>query len=294
MKRLMGLLPGSLVIAAMAGGTALAADVPAPVYRPLVATAPVFTWTGLYVGANGGYGWGRASSDLTETQVVTATVGPATATATTTNVGSDKAKLNGGFGGVQAGYNWQDNSFLWGLEGDIQSTGQRGGVTICPAAAGAAACTGVVGTTLATANYSLQWFSTVRGRVGVTFDRVLFYATGGLAVGGIKTDITDGFVGLAPPAFPVATSSSTAARAGWVAGVGVEGAIGGGWSVKAEYLHMDFGSVDRSASGTGASSFTIGSTLTTLNIALTASSHVRLTDDVVRAGLNYNFDWAGL
>jgi outer membrane immunogenic protein len=294
MKRLMGLLPGSLVIAAMAGGTALAADVPAPVYRPLVATAPVFTWTGLYVGANGGYGWGRASSDLTETQVTTATVGAASATVTTTSVGRDKAKLDGGFGGVQAGYNWQNNSFLWGLEGDIQSTGQRGGVTICPAVTGTGACPGGTGTTLATANYSLQWFSTVRGRVGVIFDRVLFYATGGLAVGGIKTDIADGFVGLLPPAFPVATGSSTAARAGWVAGGGVEGAIGGGWSVKAEYLHMDFGSVDGSGSGTGGFSVPIGNLVVNTTIALTASSHVRLTDDVVRVGLNYNFDWAGL
>jgi outer membrane immunogenic protein len=105
------LLRGSVVIAAMAGGTALAADL--PVYKaPVAAPAPVFTWTGLYVGANGGYSWGRASSDLTETQVTTATVGAATATVTTTSVGRDKAKLNGGLGGVQAGYNWQTNRFL--------------------------------------------------------------------------------------------------------------------------------------------------------------------------------------
>jgi outer membrane immunogenic protein len=289
------LLRGSVVIAAMAGGTALAADL--PVYKaPVAAPAPAFTWTGLYVGANGGYSWGRASSDLTETQFNTATIttptASATASATLTSVGTDRAKLNGGLGGLQAGYNWQMNRLLWGLEGDIQATGQRGGVTICLTAAGAAACG--PGTTLATANYSLQWFSTLRGRVGVTFDRVVFYGTGGLAVAGIKTDITDAFVGLLPPAFPVATGSSTAVRAGWAAGAGVEGAIGNGWSVKGEYLHLDFGSITQSATGTGSSSFTIGSTVVGLNVVLTPSFRARITDDVFRVGLNYKFGWAGL
>jgi outer membrane immunogenic protein len=286
-----GLLAGSIVIAAMAGGAAVAADMPASISRaPLAAPAP-FTWTGLYVGANAGYSWGHASSDLTQTQFTTATVGPASASATVTSVGSDKAKLNGGLGGLQAGYNWQTNRLLWGLEGDIQATGQRGGVTICPAAAGPATCTG--GATLATANYSMQWFSTLRGRVGVTFDRVVFYGTGGLAVAGIKTDITDAFIGLLPPAFPVATGSSTAVRAGWAAGAGVEGAIGNGWSIKAEYLHLDFGSITQSATGTGSSSFTIFNTVTTINIALTPSFRARITDDVFRVGVNYKLGWAG-
>jgi outer membrane immunogenic protein len=159
---------------------------------------------------------------------------------------------------------------------------------------GAAACPGGLGTTLATANYSMQWFSTLRGRVGVTFDRVLLYGTGGLAVAGIKTDITDGFVGLLPPAFPVAAGSSTAVRAGWVAGGGVEGAIGNGWSVKAEYLHMDFGSIDQSVSGSGGFSVALGNLVVNTTIALSASSHARITDDVFRVGVNYNFDWAGL
>jgi outer membrane immunogenic protein len=140
----------------------------------------------------------------------------------------------------------------------------------------------------------MQWFSTLRGRVGVTFDRVLLYGTGGLAVAGIKTDITDGFVGLLPPAFPVAAGSSTAVRAGWVAGGGVEGAIGNGWSVKAEYLHMDFGSIDQSVSGSGGFSVALGNLVVNTTIALSASSHARITDDVFRVGVNYNFDWAGL
>jgi outer membrane immunogenic protein len=280
------LLRGSVVIAAMVGGSAWAADL--PVYKaPVAAPAPVFTWTGFYVGANAGYSWGRASVDITETQFNTATVttptSTASASATITSVGSGRTTVNGGLGGVQAGYNWQTDRFVWGLEGDIQGTGQRGRVI------------GLSETTVSTADYSLQWFSTVRGRVGVTFDRVVFYGTGGLAIGGIKTDVTDAFIGLLPPAFPVAAGSSTAVRTGWAAGAGVEGAIGNGWSIKAEYLHLDFGSITQSATGTGASSFALGNnTVVSLTTALTPSFRARITDDIFRVGVNYKLDWAGL
>jgi len=173
-----------------AGTSVLAADIPvkAPVYK---APPPVFTWTGFYVGGNGGYSWGRGSTDLAETVSTTATITTlggtpiASATATTTSFGHDRAKLNGGLGGVQAGYNWQFDRYVLGLEGDIQATGQRGGVTICPVTPGSAPvpCPGSTGTQFGTASYRLPWFGTVRGRVGVTFDRIvtfdniLLYAT---------------------------------------------------------------------------------------------------------------------
>jgi outer membrane immunogenic protein len=127
----------------------------------------------------------------------------------------------------------------------------------------------------------------------VTFDHVVLYGTGGLAIGGIKTDITDGFVGPLPLTFP-ATGSSTAVRAGWAAGAGIESALGNGWSIKAEYLHLDFGSITQSATGTGGSSVTFGNAVVSINTALTPSFHARITDDVVRVGVNYKLGWAGL
>jgi len=220
MKKL--LLAGTAFVL-FAGTSVLAADLPvkAPLYKA-PPPPPVFSWTGFYVGGNVRLHWGRASTDLTETVTTTATVTgpvgpPATATAMAMSFGNDRAKLNGALGGFQAGHNWQFDRYVAGFEGDIQATGQRGDVTICPVAAGAAPvlCPGTTGTLFGTASYRLPWFGTLRGRVGVTFDRILLYATGGLAVGEIKADYVDGTVG-GTTFSPLATGSVNTTRAGWV------------------------------------------------------------------------------
>ena len=291
------LLLASAAFVLFAGTSALAADLPvkAPVYKAPV--EPVFSWTGFYVGGNVGYSWGRASTDLTETVNTTATITTlngtpiASATATTTSAGSDRAHLNGGLVGIQAGHNWQTDRYVWGLEGDIQWTGERGGITICPVAAGVAAgpCPGPTGTQFGTASYRLPWFGTLRGRVGVTFDRVMLYATGGLAAAEIKADYTDGTFG-GTTLNPLATGSANTTRAGWVFGGGIEGAIDRNWSIKAEYLHMDFGSIDQSISASGVPlSVVIGDFRTTLSQNLTSAFHTRVTDDVFCIGVNYRF-----
>ena len=287
------LLLASTAFVLFAGTSVLAADL--PVYKA-PPPPPVFSWAGFYVGGNLGYSWGRASTDLTETVTTTATVTgpagpPATATATATSFGNDRAKLNGALGGFQAGHNWQFDRYVAGFEGDIQVTGQRGDVTICPVAAGAApvACPGTAGTLFGTASYRLPWFGTLRGRVGVTFDRILLYATGGLAVGEIKADYVDGTVG-GTPLNPFATGSVNTTRAGWVFGGGIEGAIDRNWSIKAEYLHLDFGSLDQGISASGVPlTLPIGNLTTTLSQSLTSAFHTRVTDNVFRIGLNYRF-----
>jgi outer membrane immunogenic protein len=295
MKKLLFASTGFVLFA---GTSVLAADLPvkAPVYKAPV-VVPVFSWTGFYVGGNVGYSWGRASTDLTETVTTTASItgpnGPiASATVTQTSFGNDRARLNGGLGGFQAGYNWQFDRYVAGLEGDIQGTGERGGVTICPVTAGAAPvpCPGPTGTLFGTANYRLPWFGTLRGRLGVTFDRVLLYATGGLAVGEIKADYVDGFFNSTTTLNPLATGSVNTTRAGWVVGAGIEGAIDRNWSIKAEYLHLDFGSIDQSISANGVPlTVVIGDFRTTISQSLTSAFHTRVTDDVFRIGVNYRF-----
>ena len=285
------LLLASAGFVLFAGTSVLAADL--PVSKAPVAP-PVFSWTGFYVGGNAGYSWGRASTDLSEFLSTTATIttpgGPAaSATATTPSGASDRAKLNGGLGGLQAGYNWQFNRYVAGFEGDIQATGERGTVNLCPVAAGAATAACAAGTQFGTASYRLPWFSTLRGRVGVTFDRILLYATGGLAVGGVKADYVDGTV--SPSSFsPLATGSVSRTRTGWAFGGGVEGAIVGNWSIKAEYLHLDFGSFDQNISASGVPlSVPIGISTLTLSQNVTSAFHTRLTDNVFRIGVNYRF-----
>jgi outer membrane immunogenic protein len=267
-----------------------------PVKAPVV-PPPIFTWTGFYVGGNVGYSWGRASTDLTENLSTTATITTlagapiASATVNTTSFGNDRARLDGALGGFQAGYNKQINRWVLGVEGDIQWTDQRGGLTICPVPPGTAPvpCPGTTGTQFGSADYRLPWFGTLRGRAGVTFDRVLLYATGGLAVGEIKGSYVDGFVNPAT-INPFAAGSFNTTRAGWVVGAGAEAAIGRNWSIKAEYLHMDFGNVDQNVSANGVPlSLTIGAFVTTLSQSLTSSFHTHVTDDVFRIGVNYRF-----
>jgi outer membrane immunogenic protein len=134
---------------------AQAADLP----RQMPAKAPVyveppFTWTGFYVGINGGGAFGRSS------------FGPAFPTAFDTS---------GGLVGGTIGYNWQFNNFVFGLEGDAAWADIRGNA-VCGA--------GV------TCSVRSDFLATVRGRLGYAFDRFMPYVTGGLAVGNIRTGVT--------------------------------------------------------------------------------------------------------
>jgi outer membrane immunogenic protein len=154
---------------------------------------------------------------------------------------------SGGLVGGTAGYNWQFGNGVLGLEADIDWTNMRGTGTsvLCPAG-----CT-----------TSETWLSTVRGRAGYAFGSVLPYVTGGLAVGDIRAT-TPGFAG--------ATNTNT----GWTAGAGIEFALAGAWTAKAEYLHVDLGR------------FNCG-----VNCIGLPTDNVGVRDNVVRAGINYRFGW---
>jgi len=146
-------------LAAMTGsiGTAPAADMSRPAYRapPPAYVVPIYNWTGFYVGANAGYGWGSTNWSA---------------------LGSS-FDLKGGLVGGQIGYNWQFGQFVYGIEGDIDWTNINGNSTVN----GPLGCAGNVCTT------TNNFLSTVRGRVGYAIDRWMPYLTGGLAVGNIET-----------------------------------------------------------------------------------------------------------
>jgi outer membrane immunogenic protein len=144
------LLSGVAALGLLAAGAASAADLPSrkgPVVAPVY--APVFTWTGFYVGANAGYGFGNVNAN-----------GFA-------NVGD----LDGFVGGGQLGYNYQIGQFVLGAEADFQGADLSSGSNL-----------GLV-------NVKTEYFGTVRARAGVAFDRFLVYATGGWAYGNVKTSI---------------------------------------------------------------------------------------------------------
>ncbi len=252
-------------VAAIAGiDTANAADLALKAPPP-----PAYSWTGWYVGVNLGGSLGKAND--TATYGVPAVPFPP---------GSTSADLDGIIGGGQIGYNWQANSWLFGLEADIQGSSERAAayrsgtvVTTIPGA-GLFTNTGVLND-----EEKLPWFGTVRGRLGLLASPTwLFYVTGGLAYGEIRsteslTVTTTPFGGGTTTAAASATSNAT--RAGWTIGAGVEGVISGAWTAKLEYLYMDFGTFNSAFAGLG------------IFAPVNLSTHV--TDNIVRVGLNYHF-----
>jgi outer membrane immunogenic protein len=283
----------AVVVFAALATSSFAADMPlkAP---PL----PVWSWAGFYVGGNVGYGWAQDPATLTDTTATTRTrVNDADTpapifiplgTTTTTASGSGNLNSQGWLGGIQGGYNWQSRWWVFGLEGDIQASGQRGSVGICDTAG----CP--IGSGMATDNFSMPWFGTFRGRIGFTPDpRWLVYATGGLAVAEIKDSLAGGPVGGGPGG--VAWSVDTT-RAGFAVGGGVEAALFDRWSLKVEYLFMDFGSVSGSGVGaattvtTGACGFCVPPRIVEIiSTQTTGAASTRIYDNLVRIGLNYHF-----
>jgi len=266
------LIAGAAFASLFAATNAFAADL--PVYSKAPAVAAVYDWTGFYIGTNLGYSWGRASTDGTAvgTQTVTSLVAPTVVTPVS-GLLSGRADVNGFIGGGQLGYNRQFGSWLAGLEGDIQFSNERAsgdvvctlGVTVCPTF---------------TRDYKLDWFGTARGRVGfLPAERILLYATGGLAYGKFSGSSLMGAAGVNALDF----GQWSFLRAGWTVGGGVEAALGGNWSIKFEYLYMDLGNVG----GTTANNIISVNGRTTT--ALTYVFNTRFTDSIARVGVNYKF-----
>jgi outer membrane immunogenic protein len=267
------------LMGAAAGQEARAADMPAAPVLKAPMRSPIYDWTGFYVGANGGGSGGRSSTD-----VVLGTINRSFVVAGQTPLGSTSGFMLGGLAGVQAGYNWQTSATVLGLEADIQATGQKGdavlpavilvpNLCIAPGPCVGPPATAVTG--VVDFAQKLPWFATARARVGYTpADRWLVYATGGVAVGEIKTDAS-----VTVPLAGTSSGSFDQTRVGWVAGAGVEAALGGGWTGKVEYLHLDFGSFSNSFLALNSGGDFRG--------FITGTSHV--TDEIVRVGLNYRF-----
>jgi outer membrane immunogenic protein len=255
---------GIATVAALIGTPALAADLGRPAYKaPPPLPAPVYSWTGWYVGGNVGGHWG--TDKITTTTDTGGGFGPAGAAAIDA-ASPTSLHPDGVIGGVQAGYNWQVNSYLLGLEADADWLGGTASRTLTgiPVIA-----TGDFMTNSAEATF----LATVRPRLGVIFDHALLYVTGGLAIGTVKTTGSFGHFG----GTVVISSSNTTTRTGWTIGGGLEYALTQNWSAKVEYLYVDLGSFDTllPSSPAGAPDST--------------TVHNKYTDNVARVGLNYQF-----
>ncbi|MEZ2218761.1 outer membrane protein [Rhizobium sp. RCC_161_2] len=165
---------------------------------------PTFTWTGFYIGVNGGGGF--AGDDRYGLHSGDTYLG---------NFG--KIKGSGFFGGGQIGYNYQlDPNWVIGLEADFQGANIHDSVS----------SDGAHGSS------KINWFGTVRPRVGYAYDNTLFYATGGLAYGHFNYKGSLAGVG---------SFDDDKTKAGWVLGAGVEHAFTDHLTAKLEYQYVDFG-----------------------------------------------------
>lgn len=225
MNKLSTLLCAAAAVAAISAPAA-AADMRMPV-KALPPVAPIFSWTGFYIGVNGGGAFGT-DHDVVVSETRFGVLAPQ---GTWPGVGTfGSLQPVGGFGGGQIGYNYQVQNWVWGIEADFQ------GASIKDSTSATLAYISFPNTITVASQNKINWFGTVRGRVGVAFDRVLLYATGGLAYGEntYTLAMTDTF-GFA------AAGSQKNTRAGWVAGAGVEWAFAPNWSLKGEYQYIDLG-----------------------------------------------------
>jgi outer membrane immunogenic protein len=246
----------SAAVLALASAPALGADLAVPPQVP----PPIYGWTGCYVGVAGGYesGVSNAKNDGTAAPPSNGVI----------NI-TGNYRVTGGIAGGEAGCNLlQSGNWVLGVESDFSWTGESGSGFDQPPYNAATSNT-----------TSEQWLSTERIRIGYAVNNNwLIYATGGFALASVNYSITNaaGIVG--------GTVSENHVVDGWSVGAGVEWAVGAGWSVKAEYLYVNFGNTPY-FNFTGLIPITPGS-----GEVANRNGGVFLDDNIVRVGVNYKFN----
>jgi len=280
---------------------------PAPMPAPAV-----YNWTGWYVGVNAGASFGDVKTDFnvpsTSLSACTALCLTFSESLSTPGLSpTNRTYPNGFMGGGQIGYNWQFSP-IWvgGLEADFQGAVEKdhSGPVTTPFTATGFSC-GIIciiptpvsasGSTVADYQTKIDWFGTVRVRLGYVWGNgnVMSYLTGGLAYGkvGINETLTTAVTG-----FPSVTQdfSDSKVNTGWVVGYGTEGVIdfwgARNWTWKIEGLYMDRGHLDATAPGASATTCVISCAISFASTtAGPISTHSHFTDGILRGGLNYKF-----
>jgi outer membrane immunogenic protein len=295
------------LIAAFSVGSAMAADLPSrkepPVLPPPPPPPPM--WTGFTVGLNAGYLWSSSNNaplgaPLTYLSPTASDIGRSAALAGSAagTMGAVSLANQGFIGGGQVGYNLQvGQAFVVGLEADIQGVA-AGSSRWTSATAAPWGDFFLSGQTASVQSISrgLDYLGTVRGRVGyLIMPTLLAYATGGLAYGGVQASAAM-LQSDSPAAFNVTNTWGAAAtysntRAGWTVGGGLEWMFLPNWSAKVEYLYYDLGSVRLSLAGAGKFYNENDPNPGAAYSAYAPYASTRFNGNVVRAGVNYHFNW---
>jgi outer membrane immunogenic protein len=225
-------------------------------------------WTGFYVGGLLGGAWGTFNTSTSTAEVPGGEFAPP-AIAAFNAAGPQSIRPGSLIGGFDAGYNWQAGNYLAGIEGDIEWLHLSGSAN-----SGPLPMPGGVGTFAVMSSADIDWLATLRGRVGFTSGSWLFYATGGAAF----TTLHGSFQFSETFSPSTETASVSGSKTGYVVGAGVETYLWQHWSVKAEYLFVDFGNVSTSGIDTG---------VPLPFYTFTHTANLKL--NIARLGLNYHF-----
>jgi len=280
---------------AIGAESALAADLPS-IKGEVKAPAPL--WTGLYLGLNGGYGWSQTNGfdyytfqDGPDLNPINNN--PSWVAQAGTGTGRFGGGMGGFFGGGQLGYNYQyAPSVVLGLEADLQGVT---GNSIFHNAFTGAPFNGTPPAPLAhpsiitalTGSKNLDYFGTIRGRIGyLVTPTLLGYVTGGVAYGqiGMSNRVTS----FSPEVgnVTIGGDSFSGVRAGWTAGAGLEWSLNPNWSLKAEYLYYDLGATTSEFGLT-----TYAPTVAVGDNLLTTRASTHFDGHIVRVGVNYHINW---
>ena len=258
------LLVQMAVLASSLATPVLAADLPMKAEVPV---APVFSWTGCYLGAHAG--GGRGTKDMTDPVLLVqdSLIAPGTTTGVTTVSTTPTGAVIGGEIGCD--YQFAGNAVI-GIEGTASGTTMKASSLVGLPFTGQ--------TALVQANN--DFLASVTGRIGYAFNNVLVYARGGVAVAGDKYDVSGGdFNGGGPFHFQGADN-----RYGWVAGGGVDWAFTRHWSMNVEYDYYGFGNgpilmTEQFSSANG--------------VVVNGVVNVKQTVQVVKVGFNFHIWGSG-
>ena len=244
----------------------------AAIDAPVTPIALAWSWTGFYLGAHVGGGWGYESFNGSF-------VNPR-ATGTSSGTGNSSGWLGGG----QIGMNYEfAGPWLVGVEVDGDWANISGSASSC-----STYTTGAhVGFTsgCATSKVTLNDFGTVRGRLGYVYENVLFYGTGGWVLGNSSGTHVATCEGVLCPATSTAFSGGTAlfsnSLSGWAAGAGIEWRFLPRWTLRAEYLHLEFDNVTTRF----AAAVTTSLGTTPVNHSISSNNGI----EIARFGVSYLF-----
>jgi outer membrane immunogenic protein len=225
-----------------------------------------FSWTGFYIGANAGALWDDSSHSLSSSGLFL--VDPLTVPTNSLRTRAGDLDATSFTGGLQAGYNYQMGMLVIGVEGDINSAHSRPSDALV-----AGLPSPLAGTMAHRVDERLDWFGTLRGRLGIAGSHWLIYATGGWAFGHVKSST---FVQFSQDG-DTYTSSFSDTLSGWAGGGGFEYAIHNNWTVKGEVLVIDLGKVSYE------------SPERTIYPGYSYATHLDLNEVVARVGVNYKF-----